>query len=171
MEEISTSSFEEAITEIKVVYGAIKAAGVYPRFSEYEDYVQEGLITFAKMIDELGWTKIDRADLYRLAFKKIMWQTIDHLRKVKHQAELITQLADNSEEEDWISQEILEADLELLLQELKSDLTENERLLLEMHVLAGFKLTELVKLYSISYRTLSRSKVTLCKKILKIADF
>ena len=73
---IKEENFIKAWENCRLVCGAIKAAGVRKDYQEYADLVQDGGI-YAGMLE-----KSQDHDIDRLAFKKILWHTLDELRKV-----------------------------------------------------------------------------------------
>jgi hypothetical protein len=79
---IREESFIKAWENRRLVGGAIKAAGVRRDYQDYADLFQDGVLIYAGMIDESQGQNIDK-----LAFKKILWHTLDELsaekRKIK----------------------------------------------------------------------------------------
>ena len=79
---IKEESFIKAWENRRLVCGAIKAAGVRKDYQEYADLVQDGVLIYAGMLE-----KSQDHDIDRLAFKKILWHTLDELRKVQRREE------------------------------------------------------------------------------------
>ncbi len=79
---IKEESFIKAWENRRLVCGAIKAAGVRKDYQEYADLVQDGVLIYAGMLE-----KSQGQDIDRLAFKKILWHTLDELRKVQRREE------------------------------------------------------------------------------------
>lgn len=79
---IKEESFIKAWENRRLVCGAIKAAGVRKDYQEYADLVQDGGLIYAGMLE-----KSQDHDIDRLAFKKILWHTLDELRKVQRREE------------------------------------------------------------------------------------
>ena len=79
---IKEESFIKAWENRRLVCGAIKAAGVRKDYQEYADLVQDGVLIYAGMLE-----KSQDYDIDRLAFKKILWHTLDELRKVQRREE------------------------------------------------------------------------------------
>ena len=79
---IKEESFIKAWENRRLVCGAIKAAGVRKDYQEYADLVQDGGVIYAGMLE-----KSQDHDIDRLAFKKILWHTLDELRKVQRREE------------------------------------------------------------------------------------
>lgn len=75
---IKEESFIKAWENRRLIYGAIKAAGVRKDYQEYADLIQDGVLIYAGMLE-----KSQGQDIDRLAFKKILWHTLDELRKVQ----------------------------------------------------------------------------------------
>lgn len=51
-------------------------------YQEYADLIQDGVLIYAGMLE-----KSPDQDIDRLAFKKILWHTLDELRKVQRREE------------------------------------------------------------------------------------
>lgn len=79
---IKEENFIKAWENRRLVCGAIKAAGVIKDYQEYADLVQDGVLIYAVMLE-----KNQDHDIDRLAFKKIIWHTLDELRKVQRREE------------------------------------------------------------------------------------
>lgn len=79
---IKEESFIKAWENRRLVCGAIKAAGVRKDYQEYADLVQDGVLIYAGMLE-----KSQDHDIDRFAFKKILWHTLDELRKVQRREE------------------------------------------------------------------------------------
>ena len=79
---IKEENFSKAWENRRLIYGAIKAAGVRKDYQEYADLVQDGVLIYAGMLE-----KSPDQDIDRLAFKKILWHTLDELRKVQRREE------------------------------------------------------------------------------------
>ena len=79
---IKEENFIKAWENRRLVCGAIKAAGVRKDYQEYADLVQDGGLIYAGMLE-----KSQDHDIDRLAFKKILWHTLDELRKVQRREE------------------------------------------------------------------------------------
>ena len=75
---IKEESFIKALENRRLVCGAIKDAGVRKDYQEYADLIQDGVLIYAGILE-----KSPDQDIDRLAFKKIIWHTLDELRKVQ----------------------------------------------------------------------------------------
>lgn len=97
---IKEESFIKAWENRRLVCGAIKAAGVRKDYQEYANLVQDGVLIYAGMLE-----KSQGQDIDRLAFKKIIWHTLDELRKVQRREErneeINNELAFKKEKVEW----------------------------------------------------------------------
>ena len=148
---IREESFIKAWENRRLVGGAIKAAGVR---RDYQDYA---VLIYAGMIEESPGQNMDK-----LAFKKILWHTLDELRKIQRREK--NQEIDNAKdfsrlEVDWDS-------LVVLKDEVKK-LNKIERLLFFEHLLAQKEISGLVERAGCSRRTLQRVKKDLLLKLRK----
>lgn len=84
--KISKEAFLRAWQNQKLVRGALKSAHVRLDYTNYEDFLLEGIIVYAEMLTKL--TGMNQMEVDRLSFRKIIWHTIDLLRKDKQVAEL-----------------------------------------------------------------------------------
>ena len=155
---IREESFIKAWENRRLVGGAIKAAGVRRDYQDYADLFQDGVLIYARMIEEGSGRDIDK-----LAFKKVLCRTLDELRKVQRREEK-NQEIDNAKdfsrvEVDWDS-------LVVLKDEVKK-LNKIERLLFFEHLLAQKEISGLVERAGCSRRTLQRVKKDLLLKLRK----
>ena len=155
---IREESFIKAWENRRLVGGAIQAAGVRRDYQDYADLFQDGVLIYAGMIEESPGQNIDK-----LAFKKILWHTLDELRKIQRREEK-NQEIDNAKdfsrlEVDWDS-------LVVLKDEVKK-LNKIERLLFFEHLLAQKEVSGLVEQAGCSRRTLQRVKKDLLLKLRK----
>lgn len=154
---IREESFIKAWENRRLVGGAIKAAGVRRDYQDYADLFQDGVLIYAGMIEESPGQNMDK-----LAFKKILWHTLDELRKIQRREK--NQEIDNAKdfsrlEVDWDS-------LVVLKDEVKK-LNKIERLLFFEHLLAQKEISGLVERVGCSRRTLQRVKKDLLLKLRK----
>ena len=152
---IREESFIKAWENRRLVGGAIKAAGVRRDYQDYADLFQDGVLIYAGMIEESPGQNMDK-----LAFKKILWHTLDELRKIQRREK--NQEIDNAKdfsrlEVDWDS-------LVVLKDEVKK-LNKIERLLFFEHLLAQKEISGLVERAGCSRRTLQRVKKDLLLKL------
>ena len=153
---IKEESFIKAWENKRLVCGAIKAAGVRKDYQEYADLVQDGVLIYAGMLEKSQGQNIDR-----LAFKKILWHTLDELRKVQRREERSEEI--NNELE--LNKEKIEWDNLIILKDKVQELNGIEKLLFFEHLLAQKEITNLVEVAGCSRRTLQRVKKNLLFKL------
>ena len=153
---IKEESFIKAWENKRLVCGAIKAAGVRKDYQEYADLVQDGVLIYAGMLEKSQGQNIDR-----LAFKKILWHTLDELRKVQRREERSEEI--NNELE--FKKEKIEWDNLIILKDKVQELNGIEKLLFFEHLLAQKEITNLVEVAGFSRRTLQRVKKNLLVKL------
>lgn len=155
---IREESFIKAWENRRLVGGAIKAAGVRRDYQDYADLFQDGVLIYAGMIEESPSQNIDK-----LAFKKILWHTLDELRKNQRRSERNEEINNEIElktaKVDWDN-------LVILKDEVKK-LNKLERLLFFEHLLAQREISGLVERAGCSRRTLQRVKKDLLLKLRK----
>ena len=153
---IKEESFIKAWENRRLVCGAIKDAGVRKDYQEYADLIQDGVLIYAGMLE-----KSQGQDIDRLAFKKILWHTLDELRKVQRREEKSEEI--NNELE--FKKEKVEWDNLIILKNKVKELNEIEKLVFFEHLLAQKEITNLVELAGCSRRTLQRVKKFLLLKL------
>lgn len=153
---IKEESFIKAWENRRLVCGAIKAAGVRKDYQEYADLVQDGVLIYAGMLE-----KSQDQDIDRLAFKKVLWHTLDELRKVQRREERSEEI--NNELE--FKKEKIEWDNLIILKDKVKELNGIEKLLFFEHLLAQKEITNLVEVAGCSRRTLQRVKKNLLVKL------
>lgn len=153
---IKEESFIKAWENKRLVCGAIKAAGVRKDYQEYADLVQDGVLIYAGMLE-----KSQGQDIDRLAFKKILWHTLDELRKVQRREERSEEI--NNELE--LNKEKIEWDNLIILKDKVEELNGIEKLVFFEHLLAQKEITNLVEVAGCSRRTLQRVKKNLLFKL------
>lgn len=153
---IKEESFIKAWENKRLVCGAIKAAGVRKDYQEYADLVQDGVLIYAGMLEKSQGQNIDR-----LAFKKILWHTLDELRKVQRREERREEI--NNELE--LNKEKIEWDNLIILKDKVEELNGIEKLVFFEHLLAQKEITNLVEVAGCSRRTLQRVKKNLLFKL------
>lgn len=162
---VSNESFSIALANQGLVYGAVKAAGVFPRSFNYEDYIQDGLITYAMFIDNNSkrdnGVKLTSDEVNRLAFRKIVWQTIDALRRQK----FLSDISDFSLDEDFSEKEesfnngsFKYVILYTQIDEAFNRLNNFDRIILTEHFLRGKKLKDISATYGVSLQTVTRAR-------------
>ena len=153
---IKEENFIKAWENRRLVCGAIKAAGVRKDYQEYADLIQDGVLIYAGMLE-----KSQDQDIDRLAFKKILWHTLDELRKVQRREERSEEI--NNELE--FKKEKIEWDNLIILKDKVNQLNGIEKLVFFEHLLAQKEITNLVEVAGCSRRTLQRVKKNLLVKL------
>ena len=153
---IKEENFIKAWENRRLVCGAIKAAGVRKDYQEYADLVQDGVLIYAGMLE-----KSQDHDIDRLAFKKILWHTLDELRKIQRREERSEEI--NNELE--LKKEKIEWDNLIILKDKVKELNGIEKLVFFEHLLAQKEITNLVEVAGCSRRTLQRVKKGLLLKL------
>lgn len=153
---IKEENFSKAWENRRLIYGAIKAAGVRKDYQEYADLIQDGVLIYAGMLE-----KSQGQDIDRLAFKKILWHTLDELRKVQRREEKSEDI--NNELE--FKKEKVEWDNLIIFKNKVKELNEIEKLVFFEHLLAQKEITNLVEVAGCSRRTLQRVKKGLLLKL------
>lgn len=113
---ISQNSFKKAWENRKLVGGALKAAHVRPDYHLYYDLFQEGLIVYAEMLEELATDKAS-TEIDKLSFKKVLWQTLNWLKREQRVCERNTDMNeayDLGEEADWNNLVVLKQEVNKL---------------------------------------------------------
>lgn len=153
---IKEENFIKAWENRRLVCGAIKAAGVRKDYQEYADLVQDRVLIYAGMLENSQDHDIDR-----FAFKKILWHTLDELRKVQRREERSEEI--NNELE--FKKEKIEWDNLIILKDKVKELNGIEKLVFFEHLLAQKEITNLVEVAGCSRRTLQRVKKNLLVKL------
>ena len=100
-------------------------------------------------------------DIDRLAFKKILWHTLDELRKVQRREErseeINNELAFKKEKIEWNNL--------IILKNKVKKLNEIEKLVFFKHLLAQKEITNLVEVAGCSRQTFQRVKMGLLLKL------
>ncbi|MEK3544469.1 sigma-70 family RNA polymerase sigma factor [Lactobacillus crispatus] len=160
----SQKYFEEAWKNRKLVGGALKAAHVRPDYHLYGDLLQEGVILYAEMLRKLDGQKV-RSEIDKLSFKKVLWQTIDALRREQRVCErntAIDKAYDLGKTEAWDN-------LVALKNEIKK-LNQLEQVILFEHLLEKKTITQLVEECGIPRITLKRLKKQLLGKLRNVME-
>ena len=160
----SQKYFEEAWKNRKLVDGALKAAHVRPDYHLYEDLLQDGVILYAEMLRKLDEQKT-RNEIDKLSFKKVLWQTIDILRREQRVCErntVIDEAYDLGEAAAWDN-------LVALKNEVKK-LSQLEQVILFDHLLERKTITQLVEECGVPRTTLKRLKQQLLGKLRAVIE-
>lgn len=153
---IKEESFIKALENRRLVCGAIKDTGVRKDYQEYADLIQDGVLIYAGILE-----KSPDQDIDRLAFKKIIWHTLDELRKVQRREEKSEDI--NNELE--FKKEKVEWDNLIIFKNKVKELNEIEKLVFFEQLLAQKEITNLVELAGCSRQTLQRVKMGLLLKL------
>ena len=153
---IKEESFIKALENRRLVCGAIKDTGVRKDYQEYADLIQDGVLIYAGILE-----KSPDQDIDRLAFKKILWHTLDELRKVQRREEKSEDI--NNELE--FKKEKVEWDNLIIFKNKVKELNEIEKLVFFEQLLAQKEITNLVELAGCSRRTLQKVKKFLLLKL------
>ena len=161
--EISQQAFLQAWENQKLVRGALKYAHVRQNYTNYEDFLQEGIIIYAQMLTQnrtLPREKVDRS-----SFRKIIWHTTDLLRKKQRLCEReseLTNLQIAGDEHNWDNYLALEAELPYL-----SDI--EQKLFLE-HLIERKPVQQLSRQIGVSRIQLQRIKSQLLSRLQEILE-
>lgn len=160
--KINQQAFLTAWNNQKLVRGALKAAHVRVDYTNYEDLFQEGILIYAEMLTKLADKK--RSEVDRLSFRKIIWHTIDLLRKRQRQSEEEIAFDSLTEElmTNWNNQLVLKGELVRM--------NEIEKLLFINHLIGGQTISALAQEAHVSRVQLQRSKHNLLIHLREILE-
>ena len=160
--KINQQAFLTAWDNQKLVRGALKAAHVRVDYTNYEDLFQEGILIYAEMLTKFADKK--RSEVDRLSFRKIIWHTIDLLRKRQRQSEEEIAFDSLTEElmTNWNNQLVLKGELVRM--------NEIERLVFINHLIGGQTISALVQEAHVSRVQLQRSKHNLLIHLREILE-
>lgn len=161
--KIKKKAFITAWQNQKLVRGALKSAHVRMDYTNYEDFLQEGIIIYAEMLTRL--VNRARTEVDRLSFRKIIWHTLDLLRKQKRITEQEI-VFDSTEQvgllDNWNNHLALEQEL--------PQLTQVERMLFFDHLLGGQTISALAQKTGINRVQLQRLKRDLLYHLREVLD-
>lgn len=161
--EISQQAFLQAWENQKLVRGALKYAHVRQDYTNYEDFLQEGIITYAHMLTQNQ--TLPREEVDQNSFRKIIWHTTDLLRKEQHLCERESELTDLQIVEDnhnWDNYLALEAELPYL-----SDI---EQKLFIKHLIDREPVRQLSRQIGVSRGQLQRIKNQLLNRLQEVLE-
>ena len=161
--EISQQAFLQAWENQKLVRGALKYAHVRQDYTNYEDFLQEGIIIYAHMLTQNQ--TLPRKEVDRNSFRKIIWRTTDLLRKEQHLCERESELTDLQIVEDnhnW--------DNYLALEEELPYLSEIEQKLFLRHLIEREPVQQLSGQIGVSRIQLQRIKSQLFSRLQEILE-
>ena len=161
--EISQQAFLQAWENQKLVRGALKYAHVRQDYTNYEDFLQEGIITYAYMLTQNQ--TLPREEVDQNSFRKIIWRTTDLLRKEQHLCERESELTDLQIVEDnhnWDNYLALEAEIPYL-----SDI---EQKLFIKHLIEREPVRQLSRQIGVSRGQLQRIKNQLLNRLQEVLE-
>lgn len=160
--KINQQAFLTAWDNQKLVKGALKAAHVRVDYTNYEDLFQEGILIYAEMLTKFADKK--RSEVDRLSFRKIIWHTIDLLRKRQRQSEEEIAFDSLTEElmTNWNNQLVLKGELVRM--------NEIEKLLFINHLIGGQTISSLAQEAHVSRVQLQRIKHNLLIHLREILE-
>lgn len=160
--KINQQAFLTAWNNQKLVKGALKAAHVRVDYTNYEDLFQEGILIYAEMLTKFADKK--RSEVDRLSFRKIIWHTIDLLRKRQRQSEEEIAFDSLTEElmTNWNNQLVLKGELVRM--------NEIEKLLFINHLIGGQTISSLAQEVHVSRVQLQRIKHNLLIHLREILE-
>lgn len=160
--KINQQAFLTAWNNQKLVRGALKAAHVRVDYTNYEDLFQEGILIYAEMLTKFADKK--RSEVDRLSFRKIIWHTIDLLRKRQRQSEEEIAFDSLTEEltTNWNNQLVLKGELVRM--------NEIEKLLFINHLIGGQTISSLAQEAHVSRVQLQRIKHNLLIHLREILE-
>ncbi|WP_279081730.1 sigma-70 family RNA polymerase sigma factor [Lactobacillus apis] len=161
--KVNRKAFITAWQNQKLVRGALKSAHVRMDYTNYEDFLQEGIIIYAEMLTRLA--NRARTEVDRLSFRKIIWHTLDLLRKQKRITEQEI-VFDSTEQvgllDNWNNHLALEQEI--------PQLTQVERMLFFDHLLGGQTISALAQKTGINRVQLQRLKRDLLYHLREVLD-
>lgn len=107
--KISKQAFITAWKKQKLVRGALRSAHVRKDYTNYEDFLQEGILVYAQMLTAL--TGLSPKEVDRRSFRKIIWHTIDLLRKDHDHQIGLEQAATVGQSQNWNNKLVLEKEI------------------------------------------------------------
>lgn len=159
--EISQKNFIIAWENKKLIHGALKYAHVRQDYVHYEDLYQNAVLLYAEMLETNP--EMDREKLDKLAFRKIIWRTLNELHKIKLQSERWAAEEDAME----LTEENNLDDLIVLKDELEQ-MEELERAIFLENIIFHKKMSEVKEEYDVCRVTLQRRKRKLLKELREV---
>ncbi|MGX4763877.1 sigma-70 RNA polymerase sigma factor region 4 domain-containing protein [Holzapfeliella sp. JNUCC 72] len=151
-------AFNQALSNSRVIHGAIKAAGIYHYRMDYQDFVQEGIINYAKVYKKYH-PQEELTKINQLAFQKIKWQAIDQLRKQMRQSVEVT-----TTEEQWgLFEENSQLEIADVINQLSFKIQDKKRLIAIFD--SGYSMCYLAQKENISTKYLQRLKQELKRQM------
>lgn len=161
--KISQQCFLTAWHNQRLVKGALKCAHVRLDYPNYEDFFQEGILLYAQMLSQAQ--QLSRKEIDHLAFRKIIWHTLDLLRKDQRSSERQTSIEYAyaiSQANNWNNRLAIEKEVTQMLP--------LEQFLFFQHLLAGKPISRLAKQIGISRMQLQRVKRRLLLRLRHVLE-
>ena len=161
--KISEHAFLAAWKNQKLVRGALKYAHVRQDYTNYEDFLQEGIIIYAKMLSESP--ELSRKEVDSLSFRKIIWHTVDLLRRDKRIAEQQTGL-----ENAFVAKQHSNWNNYLAIKKEVSKMSKLERVLFFDNLISKIPVSDISKKTGINRTHLHRVKRRLLRRLQSILE-
>ncbi|MER2227438.1 MAG: sigma-70 family RNA polymerase sigma factor [Carnobacterium sp.] len=153
-----------------IVYGVLKKLGVNRNHSDYDDFVQQGLLKLVEAYETFPKDLEQAEYLYQFtgfAYTKVRWKMLDLLRKQQRKWE-----SEMPWPEDFVKQQpdthlpFEQAYQEMdLLKEMLPLLTKNEQAYLVDTVVTRLSVTEIAKKQGVSRKTVYQWKKRVAEKL------
>ena len=152
------TGFQLAITNVAVIYGAVKRAGVYRSNNLYADLIQEAYLTYAQV-----WSHscLSVAEFQPYIFQRIVWRTQDLLRRERYRqnhvdvTDLVLTAPQVAEPIFWQTE----------VQQVVGQLTVLEQKVFWQHLIRGQNLKTLADTLHVSSRYLRKIRVQVRQKL------
>lgn len=152
------TGFQLAITNIAVIYGAVKRAGVYRSNNLYADLIQEAYLTYAQV-----WSHsyLSVAEFQPYIFQRIVWRTQDLLRRERYRqnhvdvTDLVLTAPQVAEPLFWQTE----------VQQVVGQLTVLEQQVFWQHLIEGQNLKTLAATLHVSSRYLRKIRAQVRQKL------
>lgn len=152
------TGFQLAITNVAVIYGAVKRAGVYRSNHLYADLIQEAYLTYAQV-----WSHscLSVAEFQPYIFQRIVWRTQDLLRRERYRqnhvdvTDLVLTAPQVAEPLFWQTE----------VQQVVGQLTVLEQKVFWQHLIGGQNLKTLAAALHVSPRYLHKIRAQVRQKL------
>ena len=152
------TGFQLAITNVAVIYGAVKRAGVYRSNNLYADLIQEAYLTYAQV-----WSHscLSVAEFQPYIFQRIVWRTQDLLRRERYRqnhvdvTDLVLTAPQVAEPLFWQTE----------VQQVVGQLTVLEQKVFWQHLIRGQNLKTLAATLHVSSRYLRKIRAQVRQKL------
>ncbi len=152
------TGFQLAITNVAVIYGAVKRAGVYRSNNLYADLIQEAYLTYAQV-----WSHscLSVAEFQPYIFQRIVWRTQDLLRRERYRqnhvdfTDLVLTAPQVAEPLFWQTE----------VQQVVGQLTVLEQQVFWQHLIEGQNLKTLADTLHVSSRYLRKIRAQVRQKL------